>query len=352
MVRVFKDDRYDGWFDLFNLIMSYEPQNEIIKIENLVKDFKINESLPGFFGAIRNLFSRKHRIKRALDGISMEIKRGDFVGYVGENGAGKSTTIKILTGILVPTSGSVVVNEIIPYENRVENAKRIGVVFGQRTQLWWDLPVRESFDLLKAIYEIPDTVFQENLKYLGEILGMKDLFSVPVRKLSLGQRMRCDIVAALLHDPEIVFLDEPTIGLDLIAKDNIRKFLKKINTEKKTTILLTTHDMEDIDYLCERIVILDKGKIIFDGLRDDLKNLYGRTRVVEVEFRDENPVIPFDNGVQVIKEESHKKWISFDRNAHSASEVIARIVKYAPIKDIYLHESRVVDIIKSIYEKT
>lgn len=331
--------------------MPDKSHKEIIKITNLTKDFKVNESRSGFVGAIRNLFSRKYRIKRALDGISLEIRRGDFVGYVGENGAGKSTTIKILTGILVPSSGNVVVNGIVPYENRVENAKKIGVVFGQRTQLWWDLPVRESFDLLKAIYEVPETLFQENLEYLTEILEMKDILSVPVRKLSLGQRMRCDIVAALLHDPEIVFLDEPTIGLDLIAKDNIRKFLKKINTEKNTTILLTTHDMEDIDYLCERIVILDEGKIIFDGLRDDLKNFYGRARVVEVEFRDENPTIPFDNGVQVIREENRKMWISFDRNVHSASDVIALIVKHAPVKDLYLHETRVVDIIKSIYEK-
>ncbi|MBI5185984.1 MAG: ATP-binding cassette domain-containing protein [Nitrospinae bacterium] len=324
---------------------------EAIKITNLKKDFRINESHPGFLGSVRNLFSRKHKIKHALDGISLEIKKGDFVGYVGENGAGKSTTIKILTGILVPTSGEARVNGLVPHENRIKNAKRIGVVFGQRTQLWWDLPVRESFDLLQAIYEAPEPAFQRNLEYLGEVLGLKDLLSVPVRKLSLGQRMRCDIAASLLHEPEILFLDEPTIGLDLLAKDSIRKFLKKINAEKQTTILLTTHDMEDIDYLCERIVILDEGKIIFDGLRDDLKRYYGRTRVVEVEFREENPPLRFENGVQIVREENRKKWISFDREKHNASEVITYIVNHAPVKDIFLHEPRVADIVKTIYEK-
>ncbi len=331
--------------------MPNQPPNEVIKISQLTKDFKISESKPGFMGSIRGLFSWETRNKRALDGISMEIKKGDFVGYVGENGAGKSTTIKILTGILVPTSGEVTVNGLVPYENRIENAKKIGVVFGQRTQLWWDLPVGESFDLLKAIYEIPHKDYEANLAYLGEILALKDLLSVPVRKLSLGQRMRCDIVAALLHEPEIVFLDEPTIGLDLIAKDQVRKFLKKINAEKRTTIFLTTHDMGDIDYLCERIVILDEGKIIFDGLRDELKKLYGRTRVVEVEFQEENPGIRFDNGLQVIREENRKKWISFDRKDHKASEVLTSIINSAPVKDIYLHEAGVAEIVKTIYEK-
>jgi len=331
--------------------MSSLPENSAITISHLIKDFRINESKPGFLGALGGLFSRNYRIKRALDGISLDIKKGDFVGYVGENGAGKSTTIKILTGILVPTSGEARVNGLVPYENRIENAKRIGVVFGQRTQLWWDLPVRESFDLLQAIYQIPEAVFRKNLADLGETLGLSDLLSVPVRKLSLGQRMRCDIVASLLHEPEILFLDEPTIGLDLLAKDAIRKFLKKINEERRTTILLTTHDMEDIEYLCRRIVILDEGKILFDGLREDLKNFYGRDRVMEVEFQEENPVLKWENGMRVIREESRKKWIAFDRTAHSASEVISFVVNQAPVKDIFLHEARVADIVKSIYEK-
>lgn len=331
--------------------MDNRPRNSVIAISRLTKDFRINESRPGFRGAIGSLFSRNYRIKRALDGISLDIQKGDFVGYVGENGAGKSTTIKILTGILVPTSGEARVNGIVPYENRIENAKRIGVVFGQRTQLWWDLPVRESFDLLQAIYQIPEATFQKNLACLGEVLGLPELLSVPVRKLSLGQRMRCDIVASLLHEPEILFLDEPTIGLDLLAKDAIRKFLKKINEERQTTILLTTHDMEDIEYLCRRIVILDEGKVLFDGLREELKNYYGRDRVMEVEFQEENPVLRWENGMRVIREESRKKWIAFDRAAHSASEVISFVVNQAPVKDILLHEARVADIVKSIYEK-
>jgi len=325
--------------------------NPVITVSGLTRNFRVYESQPGFLGALKTLFSGKYRIKRALNGISLKINKGDFVGCVGENGAGKSTTIKILTGILVPTSGLVNVNGLVPHENRLQNAKRIGVVFGQRTQLWWDLPVRESFDLLKAMYEVPDAIFFQNLEYIGKILGLEELMSVPVRKLSLGQRMRCDLTAALLHDPEVLFLDEPTIGLDLIAKENIRRFLKKINRERKTTILLTTHDMEDIDYLCERIVILDDGKILFDGLRDDLKKYYGRDRVLEVEFRDAAPSINLDDGIHVIREENRRKWISFDPNRHNAAAIITDIVNQAPIKDIFLYETKVADIIKSIYEK-
>lgn len=321
----------------------------MIEVKNLTKEFKTYNAKNGFWGAIVSGFFRKSTYTKAVDSISFSIRKGEFVGYVGENGAGKSTTIKVLTGILVPTSGQAFVNNIIPYENRRENAKIIGVVFGQRTQLWWDLAVRESFDLLKSIYKIPEDRYKKNMETFFDILHIDKYLDTPVRKLSLGQRMRCDLAASLLHDPEILFLDEPTIGLDVIAKDAVRLFLKKINKQKGTTIILTTHDMTDIEHLCERIIILDKGKIVFDGKTDLLKKHYGQYRVLEIEFQNKFSGLNGVEGIKLLREEGYKKWVRFDSRKLSASDVISAIAVNYLIKDLSTHETTVEDIIKSIY---
>ncbi len=323
--------------------------SSIITVKNITKEFRVNKGRSGFLGSVTNLFSRDYRTVQAVNDISFEINRGEFVGYVGENGAGKSTTIKILTGILLPTSGMAEVNGIIPYKNRVENSKRIGVVFGQRSQLWWDLPVRESFDLLKSIYHIPQDLFRHNMDLFIDILKVDDFFDVPVRKLSLGQRMRCDLAASLLHDPDILFLDEPTIGLDVIAKDKIRKFLKEINRDRNTTIILTTHDMDDIEALCKRIIILDQGKIVFDNPLSTLKKEYGGERVLEVEFNEFYESLDKVPEINVFKEEENKKWIKFSREKYTAASIISKITENYEIKDISIHEPNVEDIVKTIY---
>ncbi len=321
----------------------------IIEVTNLTKEFKTYNVKNGFWGAIASAITRKAAYTKAIDNINFSIKPGEFVGYVGENGAGKSTTIKILTGILVPTSGEALVNNIVPYNNRRENAKNIGVVFGQRTQLWWDLAVRESFDLLKSIYKIPEDRFKKNMEHFYEILTINKYLDVPVRKLSLGQRMRCDLAASLLHEPDVLFLAEPTIGLDVVAKDAVRKFLKEINEKKGTTIILTTHDMTDIEHLCDRIIILDEGKIISDGKTDLLKKNYGQHRVLEIEFQDKFSGINGIKGLKLLREEGSKKWIRFDSRDQSASDVISKIAANHQIKDLSIQEPTVEDIIKSIY---
>ena len=243
----------------------------IIEVKELSKVFKIKKREPGFVGALKGLFSNVYEEKKAVDNISFNIDEGEIVGYIGPNGAGKSTTIKILVGILTPTFGQVEVKGIIPYNNRQENARNIGVVFGQRTQLWWDIPVSETLDLLRHMYKVPLDVYKKNLELFTDILGIDKFIHTPVRQLSLGQRMRADICAALLHNPPIVYLDEPTIGLDVVVKENIRTFIKEINRQRKTTVLLTTHDVSDIEKLCSRVMVIDKGQIMYDGSLELLK---------------------------------------------------------------------------------
>lgn len=323
-----------------------------IQVTNLTKEFKTYNVKNGFWGSIASAITRKAAFTKAVDNINFTIEKGEFVGYVGENGAGKSTTIKILTGILVPTSGEAFVNNLIPYKNRRQNAIKIGVVFGQRTQLWWDLAVKESFDLLKSIYRIPEDRFKKNMQHFYDILSINEYLNIPVRKLSLGQRMRCDLAASLLHDPEVLFLDEPTIGLDVVAKDAIRQFLKEINREKRTTIILTTHDMTDIEHLCERIIILDKGKIIFDDKTDLLKQDYGQCRVLEIEFQNKFSGLNGIKDIKLLREEGYKKWIRFDSRNLSASDIISKIASSYQIKDLSIHDPTVEDIVKSIYSST
>ncbi|MGN7179098.1 sugar ABC transporter ATP-binding protein [Paenibacillus sp. FSL R5-0490] len=322
----------------------------IIEVEHLMKDFMIAKRETGFLGAVKSLVKREHIKKEAVKDISFSINEGEMVGYIGPNGAGKSTTIKMLTGILVPTSGSVKVNGIIPYENRQENAKNIGVVFGQRTQLWWDLPTIESFELLKEIYQVPDKRYKENMDTFTEILGLDEFLNTPVRQLSLGQRMRADIAASLLHDPPILFLDEPTIGLDVVAKEKMRTFIKEINKERSITVILTTHDMEDIEKLCERMVLIDHGQKVYDGEIAVVKERFGKTRTLIVDLEESSRSLKLKGG-EVFKEEASRFWIRFNRDEVSASDLIAQITDTHNIKDLTVEEPAIESIISRIYQE-
>ncbi|GMT41634.1 MAG: ABC transporter ATP-binding protein [bacterium] len=329
-----------------------EKSDARIEVKELRKRFYVDESGKGFIGSLKALFNRRKRIIDAIDGISFKIRHGEFVGYVGENGAGKSTTIKILTGILVPSSGVARVNSVIPYKDRKNNAMNIGVVFGQRTQLWWDLPVRESFDLLRVIYRVKTSDFNSMRKLLTSTLDLGPLLDMPVRKLSLGQRMRCDIAASLLHKPGVLFLDEPTIGLDVLAKENIRSFLAEINRKEGTTIILTTHDMNDIEKLCRRLIILDRGRIIYDGATEALKRKFVHDKLIEVEFHQKLDSLPGVPELTVIREEGNKKWLKFQNGNFGIGEIIGKLANLYPVKDISVREPSVENIIRSIYEKT
>jgi ABC-2 type transport system ATP-binding protein len=256
----------------------------------------------------------------------------------------------VLTGILVPTSGTAEVNGIVPYRDRKKNAAKIGVVFGQRTQLWWDLPVRESFDLLRVIFRVSGSDFDCQMAKLEKALGLRPLLEMPVRKLSLGQRMRCDIAASLIHNPPVLFLDEPTIGLDVLAKQSVRNFLSEINRTEGTTIILTTHDMNDIEQLCKRLIILEEGKIIFDGETEFLKQKFVHEKVIEVEFYEDDCVMQGIPGVTVVREQGCKKWLTFDSDSSGIGEVIGTIASHYKIKDISVKEPSVESIIRNIYD--
>ncbi|MBP2242036.1 ABC-2 type transport system ATP-binding protein [Cytobacillus eiseniae] len=322
----------------------------IIEVENVRKEFKIAKREAGMKGALKSLVKREYIKKEAVNDISFSINEGEIVGYIGPNGAGKSTTIKMLTGILVPSAGRVQVNGLVPYENRQENAKSIGVVFGQRSQLWWDLPTIESFELLKAIYQVPDQRYKKNMATFTEILGLDEFLNTPVRQLSLGQRMRADIAASLLHDPPILFLDEPTIGLDVVAKERMRTFIKEINQERNITVILTTHDMEDIEKLCERMILIDHGMKVYDGEIAMIKERFGKIRTLIVDLEESAERLQLLGG-EVCKEESSRCWIKFNRDEVSASDLIAQITKTHSIKDLTVEEPAIESIISRIYQE-
>lgn len=256
----------------------------VIELKNIDKEFKVLNRHEGLKGSFQDLFSRDYKVIKAVNNVSMKIKPGEIVGYLGPNGAGKSTTIKIMTGVLQPTRGEILVNGQIPYKNRTSNAQNIGVVFGQRSQLWWSLPLIESFKLLKDIYGISDKDYKEMLALYESLVDIKELYSKPIRQMSLGQRTLSDILAAFLHNPPIVFLDEPTIGLDVSMKAKIRNLIKALNKEKNTTVILTTHDMGDVDALCERIVIIDKGTMLYDNDINHLKSFFGAYRTLKIKI--------------------------------------------------------------------
>lgn len=321
----------------------------LITVRDLRKEFKVYQHRQGFLGAIRNLASSEHSIVKAVDGISFGVDEGQIIGYVGPNGAGKSTTVKMLTGILVPTSGEINVAGLIPYKNRKENARRMGVVFGQRTQLWWDLPVIESFELLRRIYRVSLDSYKHNVEMFDDLLNIGEFINTPVRKLSLGQRMRCDLAAALLHDPPTLYLDEPTIGLDVVAKQRVRDFLKNINTERKTTIILTTHDLSDVEKLCDRMMIIDHGKIIYDGTVEKIKRRYGKKRRLVVDLAEDYSEVVVSEAT-TIRRDARRAWLQFDRDEVSASQLIARLTQKYDIIDLTLEEPDIETIVAGIYE--
>ncbi|MEM5778621.1 MAG: ATP-binding cassette domain-containing protein [Candidatus Aenigmatarchaeota archaeon] len=324
---------------------------KVIEIKNLSKEFKTLKREPSLKGYFKTLFSRNYEIKKALDNIGLEVQQGEFLGVIGPNGAGKSTLIKILTGVLTPTSGEVKALDLVPYKQRISYTKNIGVVFGQRTQLWWDLPVIDSFELLKHIFKIPDKIYKENIENFSKILGIDKYLSVPVRKLSLGERMRCDLAASLLHNPKIVFLDEPTIGLDVEAKYRIREFLKELN-KKGVTIIITTHDMSDIEELCSRIVIIDKGKKIFDGKLSEIKRKFKKERVLVIELHEAVDVneISF-SGIKLLEKIGNEYRFEIDTNKITISDVIRKILSKYSVHDILIEEPSIEEIIREIYKK-
>jgi ABC-2 type transport system ATP-binding protein len=330
------------------------PGEPIVEARGLTKVYTVARHRPGALGALRGLADRGGREVRAVDGISLEIARGEVVGYVGPNGAGKSTTIKMLTGILVPTAGEAMVDGLVPWRQRKQLARRIGVVFGQRTQLWWDLPLVESLELLRHVYRVPADRFQANFAALRELLELDPFLETPVRQLSLGQRMRGDLAAATLHDPPLLYLDEPTIGLDVVAKARVREFLSRVNRERGVTILLTTHDLADVEHLCRRMVVIDRGRLLYDGSIEELRRRYGthRTLVVDLEEDGDEAAPPFaaPPGSELVKRDGPRRWLRFERDACSAADLIAAVAARHRILDLAIEEPAIEDIVRRIYQ--
>lgn len=328
--------------------------SEIINMQNVVKEFKVLNRREGLKGSIKDLFSRDYKIVRAVDDISMSIEQGELVGYLGPNGAGKSTTIKMMTGVLEPTSGEILINGNVPYANRTKNAQEIGVVFGQRSQLWWALPLIESFRILKDIYRISDEQYNGMIKLYKSLVDLEPILHKPVRQMSLGQRTLSDILAAFLHDPKIVFLDEPTIGLDVSMKAKIRTLIHALNKEKNTTVILTTHDMGDVDALCHRIVIIDKGKMLYDNDIEHLKGFFGSYRTLKIRV-DGDLKIQAENVKQDVPDFSvnvDDEWISVlvDEERAKIMDVLAKLQNSYQITDMKLEEISTEEVIKKIYE--
>ncbi len=324
----------------------------IIEVKDLEKVYKTSDKESGIIGYIKHLFHPKYKEFRAVKKVNFNIEEGELVGYIGENGAGKSTTIKMLTGLLTPTSGKVIVNGKVPYENRIENNKQIGAVFGQKTQLWWDLPVIESFRLIKKMYKIPENEYRKNLKKFSALLELDELLNKPVKNLSLGQKMRCEIAATFLHNPKIVYLDEPTIGLDVLVKERIRKFIKDINKEKNTTVILTTHDLKDIEEVCDRIILIDKGSIIYDGEKQTFKDTYGKQVIAEISIKNKNTLITnetIEDEFEVIEENEDFLKIKFNHDKTTIMNVVNRISNFCEIVDMHVQEQGLEEILKEIY---
>jgi ABC-2 type transport system ATP-binding protein len=322
----------------------------IINVSNLSKHFKVRKHHRGRMAGLRNFFTHEHRLVRAVDDVSFQIAPGELVGYIGPNGAGKSTTIKMLTGLLVPTDGELHVGGRVPWKERRAHVAQLGAVFGQRTTLWWDLPVIESLDLLQYVYRIPEARFRRNLDEFRRILELDPFLDTPVRSLSLGQRMRADICAALLHDPKLLFLDEPTIGLDVVAKERIRQFILHVNQERGTTVILTTHDLSDVEKLCARVMIIDHGKLLFDGTLDALRERFGGKRELIVDFAQEYASVEVE-GAQVVQRDDGHAVYQFERSAITASELIGRLSAKYRVRDLAVREPDVEETVRRIYEE-
>src|SRR5579884_3663264 len=335
----------------------------MIEAEELNKTFRIPRRRPGIIGGLRSLVNPAIRVVPAVQNLSLRVERGEMIGLVGPNGAGKSTSIKMMTGILMPTSGSLRVAGFVPVHQRRALAARIGVVFGQRTQLWWDLPLIDSLKLLRYLYRVPEERHAANLKRLRSMLDLDEFIDTPVRQLSLGQRMRGDLAAALLHDPELLYLDEPTIGLDVVAKARIREFLLALNAERGTTVLLTTHDMDDIEMLCPRMLIIDHGRKLYDGMVDDIRTRFGGERVlIAVLDTAELSALPHDEtgklslpdlpaDVTLLKIEGPRLWLSFAQDGLPAHELVAWLGARYRLRDVTFQEPEIEDVIRRIYEE-
>ncbi|HAM68763.1 MAG TPA: ABC transporter ATP-binding protein [Ruminococcus sp.] len=327
----------------------------IIEIKNVTKEFKVLNRRECLKGSLRDLFSRDYKTVRAVDNISMTIEQGEIVGYLGPNGAGKSTTIKMMTGVLEPTSGEILIGGVVPYQNRTKNAQEIGVVFGQRSQLWWALPLIESFRILKDIYQITDADYEGMLKLYRSLVDIEPLLHKPVRQMSLGQRTLSDILAAFLHNPKIVFLDEPTIGLDVSMKAKIRTLIHALNREKHTTVILTTHDMGDVDALCQRIVIIDKGKMLYDNDIEHLKGFFGAYRTLKIRVDGDLKAQAEEIGKALpdCAVSADEDWISVlvNEEKQKVMDVLAQLQKTHRIRDMQLEEISTEEVIKKIYEE-
>ena len=323
----------------------------IIQVKDLYKEYRQRKGKEGLTGAVKDLFHREYRTVKAVDGISFSIEKGEIIGYIGPNGAGKSTTIKMLIGILVPTKGDIDVNGIEPYKHREVNAKRIGVVFGQRTQLWWDIPVSETLSLMRYIYDVPEKQYEDNLKVFSDILGLDKFYHTPVRQLSLGQRMRADMACALLHNPDILYLDEPTIGLDVVVKERIREFILEVNKKRNTTVILATHDMSDIERLSSRVMVINSGKLVYDGNLDTLKRQYGSEEMIVAELLNkiEDTSELTRLGVDEIKYQDNKITIKYDSLKINSSTVLRWLVDKAETKDISIKVTPIEDVIRKMY---
>ena len=326
----------------------------MIEVEHLQKNFVKAVKEPGLKGALRSFIHPEKQTFEAVKDLTFEVPKGQILGFIGANGAGKSTTIKMLTGILKPTSGFCRINGKIPQDNRQDYVKDIGVVFGQRTQLWWDLALQETYTVLKEIYDVPDSLFPKRMDFLNEVLDLKEFIKDPVRTLSLGQRMRADIAASLLHNPKVLFLDEPTIGLDVSVKDNIRRAITQINQEEETTILLTTHDLSDIEQLCDRIFMIDKGQEIFDGTVNQLKETFGKMKTLSFELLPgQSHLVSHyeDFSDMTIDRQGNSLNIEFDSSRYQSADIIKQTLSDFEIRDLKMLDTDIEDIIRRFYRK-
>jgi ABC-2 type transport system ATP-binding protein len=334
----------------------------LIHLQDLTKHFKILNRHEGLKGAVRDLFSGDYRTIKAVDGVSFDIEPGEIVGYIGPNGAGKSTTIKMMTGILNPRGGVLQVNGLVPYDNRIRQAMIMGVVFGQRTQLWWDLPVIESFKILKEIYKVDQKMFDEHLGLFNELVGLKTLYTQQVRTLSLGQRMLCDITASFLHNPQVVFLDEPTIGLDVSVKAKIRSLILELNRTRNTTIILTTHDLGDVEALCRRIIIIDKGKTLYDGAIKKVNALFGayRTLKLQIDGYSDSTLAALQesltekfgagHGITIAQTEDFWTDLTIDQARVPLADVLALVMTNFPVADVRIVEITMENVVRKVYD--
>ena len=333
---------------MYEKLLTTRKGGKMIELENVTKTYKVSKRDPGIKNAFKSYFKREYTEVKALENISFKINEGEMVGYIGPNGAGKSTTIKIMCGILTPDSGKCIVNGMVPYKDRKEYVKNIGVVFGNRSGLWWDVPVEDSFELLKEIYNIPDEKYKKQKQLLTEMLNIKEIIRTPTRQLSLGQRMRCEIAAAFLHDPKIVFLDEPTIGLDSTSKIAVRDFIKKINKEKNTTIILTTHDTGDIEALTKRIILIGKGKLLLDGSLNSLTKKYSN-KILNVQYNGKLPTTMPQ--MEILEKSKNEAKIQIDESKIKLADAINFLSNNLEIQDLEIKNTSIDNIVANLYKE-